>query len=196
MTSFGGRWTLDDLGDTPDVQEAIWEFPDQKIVMTWTDRETSRGNGGIGLNFYGTKGSLSVNRGGFQTEADEVIPPSNTVPQFTGDHPTGGPERVPGARALGGDGPTTLTTTPAIRANSSSCTRRTSSTASVRASSRSRRWRTGTLWRRIATWRISRSVSIGASNGIPRSKRSSATMKLPICWCGLIGPHGIASYAP
>lgn len=94
VTSFGGRWTLDDLGDTPDVQEAIFEFPDQKIVMTWTDRETSRGTGGLGLNFYGTKGSLSIGRSGFQTEADEIIPPSNTVPQFTGAHPSGGPERV------------------------------------------------------------------------------------------------------
>jgi len=94
VSSFGGRWTLDDLGDTPDVQEAIFEFPDQKLVMTWTDRETSRGDGAPGLAFYGPKGSLSINRSGFSTRADEIIPPSNTVPQFTGDHPTGGPQRV------------------------------------------------------------------------------------------------------
>ena len=94
MTSFGGRWLLDDLGDTPDKQEAIFEFPDQKLVMTWTDRECSRGDGGLGLVFYGEKGSLSINRGGFRTEADEKIPPENTVPRFTGAHPTGGPGRV------------------------------------------------------------------------------------------------------
>jgi len=94
VTSFGGRWTLDDLGETPDVQEAIFEFPDEKLVMTWTDREVSRGDGAPGLSFYGPKGSLSIGRGGFQTEPDEIIPPSNTVPQFTGDHPSGGPERV------------------------------------------------------------------------------------------------------
>ena len=94
VTSFGGRWLLDDLGETPDTQEAIFEFPDEKLVMTWTDRECSRGDGGLGLDFYGEKGSMSINRSGFRTEADENIPPANTVPQFTGAHPAGGPERV------------------------------------------------------------------------------------------------------
>ncbi len=94
VTSFGGRWNLDDLGDTPDVQEALWEFPDRKLVMTWTDRETSRGDGGVGLRFYGTNGSLAINRGGFQTDADEVIPPANTVPQFASGQPAGGVNRV------------------------------------------------------------------------------------------------------
>jgi len=94
VTSFGGRWILDDLGDTPDVQEAIFEFPDERVVMTWTDREVSRGDGAPGLVFYGEKGSLSIGRSGFNTEPDQIVPPENTVPQFTGDHPTGGPERT------------------------------------------------------------------------------------------------------
>jgi predicted dehydrogenase len=94
VTSFGGRWNLDDLGDTPDVQEALWEFPGEKVVMTWTDRETSRGDGAPGLSFYGTKGSLSIGRSGFQTEPDEVVPPENTVPQFASGQPAGGVNRI------------------------------------------------------------------------------------------------------
>ncbi len=94
VTSFGGRWNLDDLGDTPDVQEALWEFPNEKVVMTWTDRETSRGDGAPGLSFYGTKGSLSIGRSGFQADADDKIPPENTVPQFTSGQPVGGVNRV------------------------------------------------------------------------------------------------------
>jgi predicted dehydrogenase len=87
VTSFGGRWNLHDLGD-------IWEVPHEKGVMTWTDRETSRGDGAPGLSFYGTKGSLSIGRSGFQTDADDVIPPENTVPQFTSGQPVGGVNRV------------------------------------------------------------------------------------------------------
>ncbi len=94
VTSFGGRWLLDDLGDTPDTQEAIFEFPDHKLVMTWTDRECSHGDTAPGLVFYGEKGSLSIGRGGFQTEPDEKVPPENTVPEFTGAHPVGGPQHV------------------------------------------------------------------------------------------------------
>ena len=94
VTSYGGRWGLNDLGDTPDVQEALWEFPGEKVVMTWTDRETCRGDGAPGLSFYGTKGSLSIGRSGFQTDPDDVIPPENTVPQFTSGQPVGGVNRI------------------------------------------------------------------------------------------------------
>ena len=94
VTSFGGRWNQTDLGETPDIQEALFEFPEEKIVMTWTCRETSRGTGAPGLEFYGTKGSLSIGRSGFQTQPDEMVPPDNAVPQFTSGQPVGGVNRV------------------------------------------------------------------------------------------------------
>jgi len=92
VSSWGGRWVLDDVGETPDVQEAIFEFPE--MVMTWSDREVSRGAPSGGLVFYGTHGSLSVNRGGWTVTPDRKVIPANTVPQFTGAHPAGGPARV------------------------------------------------------------------------------------------------------
>ena len=92
VTSIGGRYSLKDNGETPDTQEALFEFPDW--TLSWSHREASRGDGGRGLRFYGHKGSLRIGRGGFETAADRKVVPANTVPQFTGAHPAGGPPRV------------------------------------------------------------------------------------------------------
>ena len=44
-----------------------------------------------GLEFCGTKGSLTVSRKGFSVAADPKISPENVVPRFGGAHPVGGP---------------------------------------------------------------------------------------------------------
>lgn len=92
-SSDGGRLALtDDNGETPDTQDALFEYPG--FTALWSHREASRGRGaGAGLEFFGTKGSLFITRSGFQVFPDTKIPPQNQVPQFSG-MPVGGPTHV------------------------------------------------------------------------------------------------------
>ncbi len=93
VVSFGGRYCMQDNGETPDTQDALFELDGWTAV--WSHREGSRGDRpSHGLQFFGTKGSLGISRSGFQVVADPDIPPPNTVPQFTGAHPVGGPQPV------------------------------------------------------------------------------------------------------
>jgi predicted dehydrogenase len=93
VTSIGGRHCLTDNGETPDTQDALFEFPGW--TAAWSHREASRGQpAGSGLEFFGTKGSLAISRSGFLLTADRKIPPGNAIPQFTGAHPVGGPVPV------------------------------------------------------------------------------------------------------
>ncbi len=92
VSSTGGRFSLEDNGETPDTQNALFDFGGW--TASWSHREASRGTGGPGLVFLGPKGSLSIGRGGFEVVADPKVAPANTVPQFTGAHPVGGPLRV------------------------------------------------------------------------------------------------------
>lgn len=48
--------------------------------------------GMAGLEFFGTKGSMTVSRAGFEVHADTKTNPENAVPVFRG-HPTGGVQR-------------------------------------------------------------------------------------------------------
>jgi predicted dehydrogenase len=92
IASFGGRLALAGSGETPDTQEAIFDFPG--FTANWSLRETSLGEpAGSSLAFYGTKGSLSISRSGFTITPDKMIRPDDAVPQFTDSHPVGGVER-------------------------------------------------------------------------------------------------------
>jgi predicted dehydrogenase len=92
VASFGGRLALADNGETPDTQDAIFDFPG--FTATWSHREAAQGErSGSGFVFYGTKGSLSISRSGFVVTPDRVIRPENAVPQFTGEQPVGGVTR-------------------------------------------------------------------------------------------------------
>jgi predicted dehydrogenase len=94
VSSAGGRFCLQDNGETPDTQEAVFEFGDW--IATWSAREGSRGpTRPYSLEFHGTHGALGISRRGFAVTPDPEIPPPNTVPQFTGAHPVGGPQPVP-----------------------------------------------------------------------------------------------------
>jgi predicted dehydrogenase len=93
VSSFGGRFALQDNGETPDTQDALFEFPGWTAV--WSHREAARGQAaGSGLEFFGTKGSLAVSRSGFVVTPDLKINPANAIPQFAGAHPVGGPTPV------------------------------------------------------------------------------------------------------
>src|SRR5207302_5770001 len=93
VSASGGRFALQDNGETPDTQDALFEYPDFTAVYSY--REASAGRRGEGaLEFYGTKGCLSIDRSGFQIYPDMKLDPSNAIPTFAG-HPVGGPVRNP-----------------------------------------------------------------------------------------------------
>ncbi len=91
VSSSGGRFVLRDDGETPDTQDALFEYPG--FTALWSHREGSSGTrAGSGLEFFGDKGSLTIGRGGFEVHPDLKIDPGNAVPVFKG-HPTGGVQR-------------------------------------------------------------------------------------------------------
>lgn len=91
VASFGGRRALEDNGETPDTQDAIFEYPG--VNLSYSLREASSGSrAGHTLEFFGTKGSLQISRGGLTVLADNKIDPMNLIPTFRG-HTAGGPQR-------------------------------------------------------------------------------------------------------
>jgi predicted dehydrogenase len=64
VAGFGGRYAVKDGGQTPDVQEVIYQFPD--CVVTWTAREVNKGERGFDIEFHGTRGTLALSRSGFK----------------------------------------------------------------------------------------------------------------------------------
>jgi predicted dehydrogenase len=97
VASSGGRFALTDNGETPDTQDALFEYPG--FTALWSHREASRGQReGEGLEFFGTQGSMTLGRSGFEVIPDMQVPPQNQIPQFRGE-PVGGPERVANPKA-------------------------------------------------------------------------------------------------
>ncbi|HZO55406.1 MAG TPA: Gfo/Idh/MocA family oxidoreductase [Bryobacteraceae bacterium] len=83
VCSVGGRLALEGTGETPDTQDAIFEYAG--FTAIYSSREASLGHReGPGLCFYGTKGSLAVSRGGFEVVSDLKFPPENLIPRFRG----------------------------------------------------------------------------------------------------------------
>ena len=61
VTSAGGRFCLNDNGETPDTQDALIEYPG--FTAVWSHREGSQGRpASHGLEFFGTKGSMTHDR--------------------------------------------------------------------------------------------------------------------------------------
>jgi predicted dehydrogenase len=90
VTSAGGRFALKDNGETPDTQDAIFEYNGWNA--TWSHRECSRGaDPANGLEFCGTLGSLKVSRRGFVVSRDPKVASDAAIPRFGGPHPVGGP---------------------------------------------------------------------------------------------------------
>ncbi len=91
VTSTGGRFAVQEAGETPDTQDALFEYPG--FTTSYSFREASAGRrAGAGLEFFGTKGSLLVSRSGFEVFPDMKANPANSIPVFQGQ-PAGGPER-------------------------------------------------------------------------------------------------------
>ena len=67
VSGAGGRYALKDGGETPDVQEVIYQFPG--VVVSWTSSEISEGQP-FTLDIYGTRGTLSLTRQGFEVKPE------------------------------------------------------------------------------------------------------------------------------
>jgi len=104
VVSFGGRFTLEDDGETPDLQECLYEFPG--FMLTTGVREANGYRDSTGSVIMGDKGNLLIG-------SNQVVPemhgdPVNQIPRFMG-HPTGGPvyndtKAVPWIEAQAGAG--------------------------------------------------------------------------------------------
>jgi predicted dehydrogenase len=91
VSSSGGRFALKDNGETPDTQDALFEY--DGWTASWSHREASRGAPPPnGLEFCGTRGSLTISRKGFVVTPDPEILAEAAVRRFGGAHPVGGPD--------------------------------------------------------------------------------------------------------
>jgi predicted dehydrogenase len=98
VSSSGGRFALEDNGETPDTQDALFEYPG--FSLEWSVREASVGrNAGAGTEFFGTKGSMTISRGGYEIFPDTRTAPENRIPQIMG-HPVGGPQLHPDSKPV------------------------------------------------------------------------------------------------
>jgi len=94
--SSGGRYALQDNGETPDTQDAVWEYPG--FVVEGSFREASGARRGAvgtgaslgGVQFCGTQGSLVVSRGGYEFVPDMKIVPESGIPPWS--NPPGHPK--------------------------------------------------------------------------------------------------------
>jgi predicted dehydrogenase len=93
VASTGGRWSLKDDGETPDTQDSVFGYDRFSLQTSFREAAVGRREGN-GLEFFGTKGSLVISRGGFQIFSDLRQPPENLIPQMSG-HPIGGPVVIP-----------------------------------------------------------------------------------------------------
>jgi predicted dehydrogenase len=93
VSAFAQRRSLDGFGETPDAFEAIYEFPE--FLLTWSNSEVSAGRV-RGLELSGTKGTLAINRAGFEIVADRLIPADEQIPRasFAGGPPREFPQRT------------------------------------------------------------------------------------------------------
>jgi predicted dehydrogenase len=87
VSGMGGRFAMKDGGETPDVQEVLYQFPG--CVVTWTARELNKGERGFDIEFHGTKGTLGLSRSGFKVTPDpssnDKLPPAAALEEKGGE---------------------------------------------------------------------------------------------------------------
>ncbi|MBX9579296.1 MAG: Gfo/Idh/MocA family oxidoreductase [Gemmataceae bacterium] len=90
VMSVGGRYALQDNGETPDTQDALFDCGGFSAAVVL--REAARGEKPWhGLTFHGTRGTLAVDRTGFKVTPDADLPPASQIPGVKDGHPAGGP---------------------------------------------------------------------------------------------------------
>jgi len=73
VSAFGGKYVIEDNGETPDMLEVVFEYPaspvsGKEFVVRWSNRHAnSHGpdGHGYGIQFYGTEGTLFIDREGY-----------------------------------------------------------------------------------------------------------------------------------
>ncbi len=73
VSAFGGKYVLDDNSEIPDTLEVVFEYPaspvsGKEFIVTWSNRHAnSHGpdGHGYGIEFYGTEGTLFLDRDGY-----------------------------------------------------------------------------------------------------------------------------------
>ena len=78
VSGAGGRYALTDGGETPDTQQVTYQF--KKSIVTWTSSEIGEGDP-LTLNIYGTKGMMSLTRGGFKIKPETETKPGTREKQ-------------------------------------------------------------------------------------------------------------------
>ncbi|MBM4029490.1 MAG: Gfo/Idh/MocA family oxidoreductase, partial [Planctomycetes bacterium] len=94
--STGGRTYLKDNMETPDSQDVLIDYPGFTGICVY--REATTGRAGLGMGgvaFYGTRGMMTVGRGGYEVVPDRKVLPMNTMANILGGHPPGGPQMTP-----------------------------------------------------------------------------------------------------
>ena len=89
VSSSGGRFALEDDGETPDTQDALFEYPGLTVLVSLREASAGRRQGG-GTEFFGTKGSMVVSRGGFEVFPDMRTAPERQIPPWS--NPPGHPQ--------------------------------------------------------------------------------------------------------
>ena len=100
VTSVGGRFALTDNGETPDTQDALFDFG--KWTAAFTMRECARGEQCRRSAWSSTapRAASASTAAASRVTADPDMPPVNQVPGAKDGHPVGGPKAVPaGGRA-------------------------------------------------------------------------------------------------
>jgi predicted dehydrogenase len=93
VASIGGRFALEDNGETPDTQDCFFAF--DRWNASFMMRECSVGSPpGAALEFHGIRGSMTISRTGFRIYGDPDVAPVNQIPGVRGGHPVGGPAPV------------------------------------------------------------------------------------------------------
>jgi predicted dehydrogenase len=87
--STGGRFALEDDGETPDTQDALFEYPGFTVAVSIREASGGRARGG-GTEFFGTKGSMAVGRGGYEVFPDIRVAPEKQIPPWS--NPPGHPQ--------------------------------------------------------------------------------------------------------
>jgi predicted dehydrogenase len=87
--STGGRFVLEDDGETPDTQDALLEYPGLSVLISLREGSAGRRHGS-GTEFFGTRGSMVVGRGGFEVYPDMEIAPERQIPPWS--NPPGHPQ--------------------------------------------------------------------------------------------------------
>jgi predicted dehydrogenase len=87
--SAGGRFALQDNGETPDTQDAVWAYDGFTVEGAIREASGARSRGAgtagslTGVQFCGTKGVLAVSRGGYELVPDDKIDPVQAIPVWS-----------------------------------------------------------------------------------------------------------------